>query len=338
VIEVFQPEVPKRRAVIQPNRRKAFHFAALTKEYILNFASYSHRKHIRVQISPTEHIKLEKSWEESGNLDVASPGDTQFLCQTLDKSEFKFFNLSVTLEDPYLFLTLEEQEHNDSLLQLQNNTNIFDIEAHQENVPDCVFKVQNGKTTPFAWPQPILPPKLKVKLIMAGVTSTEMVCNIEKINQVQTANVVFKSGTITVSYYTVLHGSSRIVKFSVLDNTQKEESKEEESTEVLVRAHIASMGISLITTSTSIKCELAHICLAPIMFVYMKENSITTMHYRIKAMVVDNNIREGGVFPVMIFPENAKRLKEKDLPFLDIVCKIQNKRKDSDVNTFSKLF
>lgn len=226
-------------------------------------------------------------------------------------------------------MTLEEQEPSDTLIQIQNNTGIFDLKVHQWGSTECSFKVKSNSKIPFAWIQPCLYHKIVVKLILEGETSSEMICSLDKINQTNTDTVTFKSGNVSVSYYVVLQGRSKIIKIFTMEN--KEVEKRSESSDLLLRAHLPSLRISLISAATSRKYELAHMCAAPIMFVYVNKNDMTSIHLRVKMMIVDNNIFEDAMYPVMIYPERANRLKEKDLPFLDIIMKVQNKKKDSDV-------
>jgi hypothetical protein len=44
-------------------------------------------------------------------------------------------------------------------------------------------------------------------------------------------------------------------------------------------------------------------------------------------IIVDNNIEDEGIYPVMIFPEKANKMKECETPFLDFVLKLDNRKK-----------
>lgn len=77
-------------------------------------------KNLKIKLLPTSKNTLYSEWQDSGIIDVTSPGDVQFICQSLDKKSYRYFTLSVTLEDAYLFMTLEEQSEEGALIQLHN--------------------------------------------------------------------------------------------------------------------------------------------------------------------------------------------------------------------------
>lgn len=98
-----------------------------------------------------------------------------------------------------------------------------------------------------------------------------------------------------------------------------------------MRVNFPAVRMSIISGMTSRKFELAHLCLAPIMFAMVDKGDFTTYHFRVKMMMIDNNISNDMMYPVILFPDKAKKLKERDLPFIDIVCSVKNKTKPTDV-------
>mmetsp|Transcript_28861 Transcript_28861/g.26177 ORF Transcript_28861/g.26177 Transcript_28861/m.26177 type:complete len:147 (+) Transcript_28861:3064-3504(+) len=146
-----------------------------------------------------------------------------------------------------------------------------------------------------------------------------MLCKLDRINQVFTDTVMFQNGNISVSYFVKLQGSSRIIKIYSIKN---KEEKKEEKTNMIIRVNLPALRCSLISGMTARKFELAHLCLAPIMFAMVDKGDFTTYHFRVKIMMIDNNISPDVMYPVIMFPDRAKKLKERDLPFIDIVCSI----------------
>mmetsp|Transcript_28861 Transcript_28861/g.26179 ORF Transcript_28861/g.26179 Transcript_28861/m.26179 type:complete len:101 (+) Transcript_28861:2701-3003(+) len=98
-----------------------------------------------------EPSMISEEWADSGYLDVASPGDLQFLCQSKSRDQIRFFSLSVTLEEAYFFIRLSEREPNESLIQIQNNIDHFDLRVNQWGINDSFFTVGSGNKIPFAW-------------------------------------------------------------------------------------------------------------------------------------------------------------------------------------------
>lgn len=227
-----------------------------------------------------------------------------------------------------MFLTLDHQKPENVLVQIQNDTGSFDLEVSQYGVKDISFLVPNGQKKPFAWSEPFGETKIVVKLLSKSDSSVELVCSLDKLNQVFCENLKFRTGEIPLSYHVHLQGSARVLRFYTIKPRDTEKRKLD--TDLLVRAHLPSLGISLISAAKK-KTEIAYICMAPIMFVLVNKNDATSLHFRIKALIIDNNSSDDPLYPVMVFPEQAAKLRDSELPYMDIICKIQNKKKASDV-------
>jgi hypothetical protein len=117
-----------------------------------------------------------------------------------------------------------------------------------------------------------------------------------------------------------LQGASRVLKFFTIK--PKDLEKTDSESDMLIRAHLPSLGISLISAAGTKKIELVYICFAPIMFVMVNKNDTTSIHLRVKALIIDNNSSDDPLYPVMMYPEQAHKLMDTDLPFMDFICKI----------------
>ncbi len=281
---------------------------------------------------------------DSGSIDVSAPGESQFLCQTLDREESRFFNLNVALKDTYLFMTLEEQEPSQALIQIENKIPTGDLQVNQYGVNDCYFVVKNEERLPFAWNQPSKETKLVVRLMIQNEISSEIICSLDEINKmrtefvsIRTMNVTGSNKTVkvTVSYCVILQGNTRTIQFYA--GEKKEivgKNKSNSATSLLIRTNLGAIGISLISTASHQKNEIAYICFAPIIVAYVFKDDILSFQIRILTLVIDNNSSEYARFPVILFPEKSTRVKGRDLPFLDIVCNIRNKKQPTDVKFF----
>jgi hypothetical protein len=267
-------------------------------------------------------------WRESGVLDVSSPGDMQFTCQSLDRTEYRYFNLSVTLEDAYLFLTLEEQKPEEAIIKLQNHTP-YDLQVSQFSTTGHDYLVRPQEMIPFAWNEPCKGNKLSVKVLDKDKDSGMIVCSIESINELIVESFELNSKLLFLTYKVVLQGSSRVVHFYTDDRKSIIDKREEEKTLVFhFRAELESVGISFISAATKKKYELAYVCMAPVSFILNDYEINNEFQLRIGIFMVDNNM-ESTLYPVMMFPVSSN----KEGPFLDIVCNLNNKERESDVTS-----
>ena len=269
-------------------------------------------------------------------MDISSPGNLDFICQNETLTQDKYFNLLITIQDASLFITLQEQDPSDTSIQIKNNLDEYELLVHQYGVANCSYTVPSQGKIPFAWLQPSLNNVIIVKLSTpAKQTSSEIKCKLKEINKSLTEIVMLGNTSVIVSYIVSLSGRSRVVEFFI--GQEKEEAKDEEC-KFLMRANLPSLGISLISAASNKKYELAYISLTPFLLVVVDKGDTTALQLRIKTIVVDNNSRYDLPYPVIVFPQNIKKLKERDLPCLDFIIKIKNKQKESDVKINFILF
>ena len=262
-------------------------------------------------------------------MDISSPGNLDFICQNEELTQDKYFNLLITIQDASLFVTLQEQDQSDASIQIKNNLKEYELVVHQYGVANCSYTVPSEGKIPFAWLQPSLNNVIIVKLSTPSKrTSSEIKCKLQDINKSITEVVMLGSSSVIVSYIVSLSGRSRVVEFFI--GHEKDEKKEEEC-KFLLRANLPSLGISLISAASNKKYELAYISLTPFLLVVVDKGDSTALQVRVKSIVVDNNSRYDLPYPVIVFPQNLKKLQERDLPCFDFICKIKNKQKESDV-------
>ena len=267
-------------------------------------------------------------WRDSGILDVSSPGNLDFILQNQDYKEDVYFNLLIKIQDASLFITLQQQDSADSSIQIKNNIEEYDLIIHQETVANNEYRIVPHEKIPFGWVQPCRNNVIVAKIANKKEVSSEITCNLNDINKPVTEVVMLGTGATTISYYVTLHGRARVIKFYTGKDVK--ENKDEEFN-FLFRACVPSLGISLISAASSRKYELAYISITPFMFVVVDKNDATTLQLRIKSIVIDNNIRYDVLHPVTLLPQNLKQLRERDLPYLDFICKVKNRHKPSDV-------
>ena len=269
-------------------------------------------------------------WKESGGLDISSPGNLAFICLNSDNSQEKYFNATISLKDASLFITLQEQNPSETLIQIKNNLKEYTLVVYQKDVLDHCYSVPPSTTSPFAWMQPCSKNIIMAKLILNEETSVEFECKITEINQITPYMITLGQKTITIFLRMVLMGRSQVLEFLL----EAEENKEKKSDRVdrLFRVNLPGLGISLISSTKDRKCELAYISLSPFLFALVDKGGVTSIQLRIKSIMFDNNFQKNTQFPVTIFAHNAKALKEKNLPHFDFICKVKNKQKNSDVN------
>lgn len=252
----------------------------------------------------------------------------QFTCQSIDRTEYRYFNLTVTLEDAYLFLTLEEQSPDEAFIKLHNHS-AYEIQVNQYSTTGHDFILKHNETSPFAWNEPSKGNKLSVKVLAEGMESTSIICSLDAINEPSYESVELGGKNIPLAYKVMLQGSCRVVHFFTENRKSMEEVKEDEKIPVFhLRADLESVGVSFISAAGKKKCELGYICMAPVTFVMNDYEVNNEFQLRVGIFMVDNNM-ENSLYPVMMFPASTS----KEGPFLDIVCNLNNKERDSDVNS-----
>jgi len=317
IVSIFQPEAPEIDTILRPDERSAFHFTRHSKERFVKVKLHAS------SIDP-------QNWKESGVLDVSAPGNIEFICHNATQTQQKYFNLLITIQDACLFITLQEQDPSDTSIQIKNNLEGHELIISQQGVGDSTHTIPSREKAPFAWVQPCLNNVIVAKLKSSkGETSSEIKCKLNEINKSIKETVIMGNQSMPVSYSVTLSGRSRVVEF--FSGQPVEEVKDDE-TKFLVRVNLPSLGISLISAASNRKYELAYVSLTPFMFVAVDQNDSTSIQIRVKEIIVDNNARFDAPYPVAVFPQNLKKLRERELPCLDIICKIKNKHKNSDVN------
>lgn len=242
----------------------------------------------------------------------------------------------VTIQDASLFITLQEQNPADAAIQLKNSIDNFNLVVQQYGAAkEYLQMIPPRSSLPFAWVEPSLNSTLVVRLEGPEGQSTKIKCNFSDINTTTIETVTFPSGPVVLSYFVTLQGRSRVLTFYI--GKEVKENKEEQ-TKLLCRAIFPSLGISLISAATSKKYELAYISLTPFLFVVVDKDDTTELQVRIKSIIIDNNARHDVLYPVILFPQNLKTLRERDLPYLDFVCRMRNRHKPTDVKFFNLVF
>jgi len=316
IVSIFQPEAPEIDTILRPDERSAFHFTRHSKERFVKVKLHAS------SIDP-------QNWKESGVLDVSAPGNIEFICHNATQTQQKYFNLLITIQDACLFITLQEQDPSDTSIQIKNNLEGHELIISQQGVGDSTHTIPSREKAPFAWVQPCLNNVIVAKLKSSkGETSSEIKCKLNEINKSIKETVIMGNQSMPVSYSVTLSGRSRVVEF--FSGQPVEEVKDDE-TKFLVRVNLPSLGISLISAASNRKYELAYVSLTPFMFVAVDQNDSTSIQIRVKEIIVDNNARFDAPYPVAVFPQNLKKLRERELPCLDIICKIKNKHKNSDL-------
>lgn len=262
---------------------------------------------------------------------MSAPGSLEFICQNGNQTKDKYLNLLITIQGASLFITLQEEDASDTSIQIKNNTQDHNLLVHQYGVANSHSVVKPKEKIPFAWLQPCLNNIVIVRLKKNNETSSEIKCQLSEINKNISETVLFGSKETTISYHVSLHGRARVIKFYI--GKDENEAKEEEF-RFLFRAMLPALGVSLISAASNKKYELAYISLTPFLFVVVDKNDTTAIQVRIKAITIDNNMRYDVLYPVTMFPQNLKKLQERDLPYLDFICKIKNRHKKSDVRAF----
>jgi len=295
-----------------------FYFVSLKKK----------RRVIKIKIVSE---KNQAEWKESGELDISSPGNIDFICYDSNNIQEKYFNLVISLKDASLFATLQEQDLSETSLKIKNNTSEYELVARQLGVPHSI-SIFPGSTMPFAWVNPAANNVIMLRLVTNEVSSFEFEYTIAEVNKPTKYSIQMKSQIIKLTLCAVLIGRSRIIEIS----TEKDEVKENEQDKInlLFRINLPALGISLISTAGQRKCELAYIRLSPFLFALVDQNGATSLQLRIKSIMLDNNYHRETQFPVTLFAHNVKELQENNLPHLDFICKIKNKQKESDVNLY----
>lgn len=235
----------------------------------------------------------------------------------------------ITIQDASLFITLQEQNPADAAIQLKNSIDNFNLVVQQFGASkDYVYTIPPKSSLPFAWVEPSLNNILVVSLEGPEGLSSKVKCKFSDINTTTIETVTFPSGPVVLSYFVTLQGRSRVLSFYIGKEVKE---NQEDQMKFLCRAIFPSLGISLISAATSKKCELAYISLTPFMFVMVDKDDTTEIQVRIKSIIIDNNARHDVLYPVILFPQNIKTLRERDLPYLDFVCKMRNRHKPTDV-------
>jgi vacuolar protein sorting-associated protein 13A/C len=312
-ISIFQTEYTKEKFVFMEKEKNFFHFRKASKEKNLQ---------ILIESGPISQIK----WRPSGSLEVSTPGDLQFICQSLDAKNIRFFNLSIASKEQYLYMTLEEQEPHQCLLQVENLNEIFPIGITQDKVKDLTFEIPPGSKRPFAWVNPSSSNEVMFWLVMGDEVSNPIFSKFETIDKISKSKVVFKSGNFEefyVYYNVVVENGARILKISTSEERAIE--KLDIVGEWAVDLQLYSLGISIITTKAKNKCELMYFNFSPVRIMAISREHNLTFQLEIKDMIVDNNLVGEPIYPIVIC---RKRSNSKNkAPAFNFVVSLKNRNR-----------
>ncbi len=261
----------------------------------------------------------------------------QFLLQTTDQKRTMFFNLSVIERDQYVFLNLEEQEPQKTLMQIHNETEKYEIAVAQYDILDCYFTVGPKQRIPFAWREPMGNLKILIRLVhhvgQETHISDHVICLVEKLDKTFTEQVMFrtfKNEIVSMSYELRLEGGAKVLK--IFNNKNQIKVAEVPQSNWMFSLNIASLGISLISsTKNTKKSELFFLYLNQLKVVLMNEKNLLTAQIAVQTLSLDNNFSEEINYPVTLFPRPAKKGKTQ-LASLNILLHIKNPSQNADVS------
>jgi len=268
---------------------------------------------------------LVDEWKESGLLTLSLDGSKQFLCQSIDGKEIKVFNLDISIDKNMSFFTLEELKDTEVPIQIENQTDDLTLILSQDGVKHFDLVIDPNEKLPFAWIEPKLPQKLRVKVSLLNVLSQEQVISIEQLTQ-SSLQFMVQGLQIELFYSVMAKNGKRILKFYT-SGSLKEQPPERYSS-FLMTFVLKGVGISLISTATYKRYELFYVYLNSTLLVYSDLNDSVHLEAKIKDIKIDNNITQDTKYPILLYSEKPKDFLEA--PFLEF--KLKTQKQDSGVS------
>lgn len=313
MISVFQTEYSACKYALMEKEKTIIHFRKPTKE-----------KNIQILIESFDVSQIK--WRPSGILEVSSPGDLQFICQSQDGKIVRYFNLSIVPQEQYLCLTLEEQESENCLLQIENLTDLFTIGITQSKVNEIIFAVPPKEKKPFAWINPSALNEVMFWLNLGEDDSNPIFCRFDSLDKNYREKVRFKSGNCEeffVFFNVSIEKGVKVLKISQSSDMNKEQDLSLREWSIDIQLY--SLGISLITTKAMRKCELMYFNFTPVRVLIIAHDITFTMQLEVKNLAVDNNLVGDPLYPLVLC---AKTITKQSLaPAINFVITTKNRNR-----------
>lgn len=269
------------------------------------------------------------TWCRSGRLNALQPGDFQFSLENADKDQIRFFNLNVTPIQSTYYLTLQEQEPYETLIRIENCSDDLSLIVGTQEIP-----LGPKLKMPYAWVEPSKNEEIPIIVEYKNQRPTnlpKMMCLLKKVNCEVTQVLNYPDKTsLTVSYYVVLEGGARVLKFNY--NALAANYKNPYSRKISVIFEIESVGVSIIGKPNNNKSELLYISVYKALGIIDYENERNSWHFQAQDLHIDNNMNENVLFPVLFSSINEDGL------FFQLDVKFKNRKKKLEVNFSTTIY
>ena len=296
---------------IYPHQRDMLHFQDSHKEKLLSF---------------TLEGRADCEWEWSGSIDCTATGEFFPILQNKQRDTTVFYKALVSTHGPVIYIEVVEQEPIDAAFQVHNKLDGLDIEVHQIDFPDSVFRVPAMSKQPVGWREPTKPLEMIVRVLHNQLVIHSTTCSYHRVGE----QLILLKDTIsndrkTSTYSEVtIEGKSRILSIF---------SERAVKTPNALRIHFyfkfKNIGLALLAE----KKELLYATLNSAFFAMKSDGSSLATQFRVKTIEIDNNISRTATFGVALYPKHLKRLEDPRYYNLDIMTQSRVKQSPSDVLT-----
>ena len=271
-------------------------------------------------------LKGENEWNNSGILDVTTPGQIGFCCLGKENSKIIFMKLTITVHHSTFFQILEEQS-DDFLIKISNDLDTFDMLVYQEECFETPFLIKRKTASPFAWINPTMDNKLKIKFI-DGDNSSQESLSID-FNKLELSDSLVKDIHVSSSYTMAVKCEVDFVKDSrIIKISNKKPSDQIILPKTQMSLNIQGISLSLISRlKKKRREEIFYILVSTINIVRCDYGNIEMVQMIIKDIYIDNMITEDQQYRVALHSE-APEIKKDVIDIMFI-------RKKSSVTSYT---